>query len=71
MINDSSVKNESTSSLKDRRFVLHERTGVLADHLIDINAKAYAVSIRLNGISEAKIDSDTNLSVSKVVTRVN
>jgi hypothetical protein len=70
MINDSTVKTSNTGSIGDRRFVLSERTGMIADHLLDTNAKAYAISIRLNGLSDAESKSNTNQSVAKAMTKV-
>ena len=70
MINDSSVKERSKASIDNRRFVLTERKGLVADHLVDTNAKSYAIKIRLDGLDDSKITSTTDHSVSKVITKV-
>lgn len=71
MINDTSIIQEEAISVQGRSLKVERRRGLIGDHVVDILARAYAVSIRINGGAEdASVDPVMGVETAKAIVRV-
>jgi len=71
MINDTSIIEFETINVEGRSLKIERRRGLLGDHIVDILARAYAVSIRINGSPEdVRANPVMSLESSKAIVKV-
>jgi len=70
LINDTSIIESEAISAQGRSIKVERRRGLIGDHIIDISARAYAVSIRINGVDGASAEPVMAIESARALVKV-